>query len=105
MTDRKAEIIHEILIDNLERAKDLIEIDPKGLEPLLALIGESIQLPPPLKKWKSPLPQFITTSVSYTCSIGCEMCNAGFSDKTKLFDQYKHLSLSEFTALNPWLQS
>ena len=33
------------------------------------------------------------------------MCNAGFSDKTRLFDQYKYLSLKEFDALSSWIKS
>ena len=54
---------------------------------------------------KVNLPKIFTTSVSYTCGIGCEMCYAGFSDKTSLFDDYKYLSREEFDALSSWLKS
>ena len=101
----KAEIIHSILVDNLEQAKTLIGPSPKGLKELAKLVRKTVAHPPPLAQWESPLPPIITTSVSYTCGIGCEMCNAGFSDKTRLFDQYKYLSLKEFDALSSWIKS
>jgi len=105
MGNRKAEILHYILTDNLEHAKKLIGAHPKGLEKIAQLVSKTIAQPPALAKWKSPLPKIFTTSVSYTCGIGCEMCNAGFSDKTSLFDDYKYLSREEFDALSSWLKS
>lgn len=93
-----------ILTDNLEQADKLI-VQSLQLEQLAILLDKTPRNRVPLVGWNSPLPKFITTSVSYTCGIGCEMCNAGFADKTSLFEDYKNLTPEEFEALSPWIQN
>ncbi|MBT4556037.1 MAG: hypothetical protein HOC42_00720, partial [Nitrospina sp.] len=100
MEQLKKEIIHFILNDNLEQADKLLaQSAPSELNDLAKLLNKTPRQSHPLSEWKSPLPKFITTSVSYTCGIGCEMCNSGFADKTSLFEDYKYLSPDEFEAL------
>jgi MoaA/NifB/PqqE/SkfB family radical SAM enzyme len=105
MEPLKKEIISCILTDNLEQASKLLA---KSNHSDLIELSNLLKLTPrshiPLKEWDSPFPKFITTSVSYTCGIGCEMCNAGFANTTSLFEDYKYLTLEEFEALTPWLE-
>ncbi len=106
MATQKNKIIRCILTDNLEQAKRLIAQAPaSGLEELSKLLNQTPRNRVPLEGWKSLPPRFITTSVSYTCGIGCEMCNAGFADKTSLFEDYKYLTHKEFDELAPWIES
>lgn len=106
MEQLKKEIIRCILTDNLEQAgKFLAQSKHSELEELANLLEKTPQNRVPLVGWNSPLPKFITTSVSYTCGIGCEMCNAGFADRTSLFEDYKYLTPQEFEALSPWIQN
>ena len=106
MEPLKKKIIRCILSDNLEQAgKLLAQSEHPELEELANLLDKTPQNRTPLAGWNSPLPKFITTSVSYTCGIGCEMCNAGFADKTSLFKDYKYLTPEEFDALSPWIQN
>ena len=106
MEQLKKEIIRFILTDNLEQASNLFsQHNNPELKDLAKLLDKIPSQSLPLAEWKSPLPKFITTSVSYTCGIGCEMCNAGFADKTSLFEDYKYLSPDEFEALAPWIHN
>ena len=106
MVSQNNEIIPCILTDNLEQAgKLLTQSTHPELEELANLLDKTPRSRVPLAGWSSPLPKFITTSVSYTCGIGCEMCNAGFADKTSLFEDYKTLTPEEFEALSPWIQN
>lgn len=106
MISQNNEIIPCILTDNLEQAgKLLTQSTHPELEELANLLDKTPRSRVPLAGWSSPLPKFITTSVSYTCGIGCEMCNAGFADKTSLFEDYKTLTPEEFEALSPWIQN
>ena len=105
MEHLKKEIIRSILVDNLEQAGELIAQSPHpDLVELANLLDNTHQKRVPLAGWNSPLPKFITTSVAYTCGIGCEMCNAGFADKTSLFENYKYLTPEEFEELSPWIK-
>jgi tetratricopeptide (TPR) repeat protein len=36
--------------------------------------------------------------------VGCKMCNAGFADRTSLFEDYKYLEPEQFNALLPWIE-
>ena len=106
MVSQNNEIIRSILTDNLEQAgKFLAQARYPELEELANLLDKTPRNRVPLARWNSPLPKFITTSVAYTCGIGCEMCNAGFADKTSLFEDYKTLTPEEFEALSPWIQN
>lgn len=106
METLKKEIIRSILTDDLEQAGKLLAQFPnRGLEELTKLLDKTPRERVPFAGWCSPLPKFITTSVSYTCGIGCEMCNAGFADKTSLFEDKKYLTLEEFEALTPWIEN
>lgn len=106
MEQLKKKVIRFILTDNLEKASRLIAQSPHpDLTELAELLGKSPGNRVPLAEWDSPLPKFITTSVAYTCGIGCEMCNAGFAEKTSLFEDYKYLTREEFDALTPWLNN
>lgn len=106
MEHLKKEVIRFILTDNLEEASKLLAQSPHpDLAELAKLLDQIPKNRVPLAEWGSPLPKFITTSVAYTCGIGCEMCNAGFADKTSLFEEYKYLTRKEFEALTPWLNS
>ena len=106
MEHLKKEIIRFILTDNLEQADKLIARSPHpDLENLANLLDKTPRNRVPLEGWDSPLPKFITTSVAYTCGIGCEMCNAGFAEQTSLFKDYKFLTLDEFEALTPWIEN
>ncbi len=102
----KKEIISYILTDNLGKADKLIAQSPHlDLGELANLLGKTSRNFIPIAGWSSSLPKFITTSVSYTCGIGCEMCNAGFADTSSLFKNYKYLTLEEFEALSPWIKN
>ena len=68
----------------------------------MASLADKIQIqtqPLPLQKHSGP--RFAISSLSYTYGVGCEMCWSGFNDKTKLFDNYKHLSPDEFDEWRP----
>ena len=105
MSSRRNEIIRCILTDNLEQADQLITQSPqKDLKELENLLSKTLRNRAPLSGCVSPLPKFISTSVSYSCGIGCEMCNAGFANTTSLFEDYKHLTRKEFEALSPWFE-
>ena len=105
MSSRRNEIIRCILTDNLEQADQLITQSPqKDLKELANLLSKTLRNRAPLSGYVSPLPKFISTSVSYSCGIGCEMCNAGFANTTSLFEDYKHLTRKEFEALSPWFE-
>jgi len=106
MEHLKKEIIRFILTDNLEQAAKLLaKPTHPELKELANLLDQTPRNRVALAEWKSPLPKFITTSVSYTCGIGCEMCNAGFANKTSLFEDYKYLTHEEFEALTPWIEN
>ncbi|MZH03388.1 MAG: hypothetical protein F3745_08365 [Nitrospinae bacterium] len=100
----KTKIVKSILTDNLDETRRVLQQVPEELK-LLADLVEKVQaqtLPLPLHKHSGP--RFAISSVSYTCGVGCEMCWSGFSDKTRLFENYKNLSPSEFDDWGPWAE-
>ncbi|MFQ5449704.1 MAG: hypothetical protein ACE5E9_03700 [Nitrospinaceae bacterium] len=92
-------------MDDLEKARGLIRQQSRGLNLLRDLLMKATGKEAPLKIFRATLPKIISTSVSYTCGVGCEMCNAGFSDRTYLFPGYKYLQPKEFEQLSPWIKS
>jgi MoaA/NifB/PqqE/SkfB family radical SAM enzyme len=102
----KETILQAILTDDLSRASQLLADNANGLETLKHLLDQiKDKSSKPLANVRTPLPRVVSTSVSYTCGVGCKMCNAGFADKTYLFEDYKYLSPDQFDALEPWLEN
>ncbi len=92
------------MTDDLNEAKKVLRETPEDFQ-LMARLAEKVQgRSHPLPLHKHPGPRFAMSSVSYTCGVGCEMCCSGFNDKTKLFDNYKNLSPSEFDEWSPWVE-
>ncbi len=101
--DVKQQIIDALFKDDLEKAISLVDREPEKFKLLRQLLLATSDGPPPLENMQASLPRVVTTSVSYTCGVGCEMCNAGFSDRTSLFEDYKYLEPEQFNALLPWI--
>jgi len=100
----KETILQAILTDDLSKARQLLAENANGLETVKHLLDQiKNESSKPLANVQTPLPRVVSTSVSYTCGVGCKMCNAGFADKTDLFDDYKYLAPEQFDALEPWL--
>lgn len=94
-----------LLTDDFKKAQKILTLNPGVLDLLLDLMNKVNQdLPPPLEKLKAPFPHNIISAVSFTCGLGCEMCNAGFSDRKVLFDDYKYVSPEQFNELDPWIE-
>jgi len=102
----KKDILQSILTDDLSKARRLLGRNADDLEVLKSLLDQvKDTAPKPLQDIETSMPRLVSTSVSYTCGVGCKMCNAGFSDKTDLFENYKYLSPEQFEALKPWLEN
>ncbi|NIP99238.1 MAG: hypothetical protein GWO19_01295, partial [Nitrospinaceae bacterium] len=101
----KNKIIESILRDDLEEARSLLDPPPSDLEPLSALLKSVEGRPRPLARLTAPPPRFVVVFPSYTCGIGCRMCNAGFADRTELYEDYRYLEPHQFDAWRSWLDT
>ncbi len=103
--DLQNKALRAILVDDLEQAKRLLKQDDGALSGISELLGKVIDKPLPLQNLTAQLPQEITTAVSYTCGIGCQMCSSGFADRTSKFDDYKYVSPEQFDEVLPWIDT
>jgi len=103
--DIKSQILRAILIDNLEKARQLLNEENEELNLIRELIDITDNKSRPLRNWTAPPPQDLCISVSYTCGIGCPMCSSGFADRTSIFDDYKYVSPQQFEELLPWIDT
>lgn len=101
----KEESAHFILSDDLDRARFLLKNPSRDLRLLSDLLKKVKNKSLPLKDLEAEKPKFITINSSYTCGLGCRMCNSGFHDRTFLFDDYKYFLPEQFDQLSPWLES
>ena len=103
--DIKGQILRAILSDDLDKARKLIIDGGDQLSLIKDLLSKADNTSRPLKHFTAQLPQEITTAVSYTCGIGCQMCSSGFADRTSKFDDYKYVSPEQFDEVLPWLDT
>jgi len=103
--DLKQNIIYSTLTDNLQRAKSLLEENPKELPLLADLLDRAHEKALPLNHLKSDDPDFVVFFPSYTCGVGCKMCCTGFSSKTQLYENYLYMTPEEFDSCMPWVQN
>lgn len=69
------------------------------------LLSAAGNRPAPLQDLKSPSPGILHIPVSFTCHVGCLMCNAGFQDRTSLFPDRKYLLPKEMADYAPWIET
>ncbi len=100
----KAQIARLILTDDLDEAKRTLQKAPEDFNLMRGLMEKVQAQTRPLDSYRNSGPKYAISSVSYTCGVGCEMCWAGFHDKTKLFDNYKNLLPEEFDDWMPWVE-
>ena len=103
--DNKYKVFKAILTDNLGQARTLLREQPDGLELLAELLELVWSKAYPFKQLKAKEPEFIGINPSFTCGIGCEMCNSGFSDKSVLFEDKKYLLPQEFNNSMQWIKA
>ncbi len=103
--EQKKEDFHRALLnDDFPRAEELLaELDGEDDFKLLhTLFHKTKPQKPLLEEYTGEPPRLITISTSYTCSMGCTFCIAGFHDKTRLDNKESCLSLEEFRKFLPW---
>jgi hypothetical protein len=98
-------IISSVLTDDLEKAASLLKENPKELPLLAKLMDIAHEKALPLSHLKANDPDFVIFFPSYTCGVGCQMCCTGFSSKTRLFENYSHMSPEQFDSYMPWVQN
>jgi MoaA/NifB/PqqE/SkfB family radical SAM enzyme len=104
--DIKTQILRVILVDDLNKARELLkQVDAEELNLIRSLLDSIDDTSRPLKHLTAPLPKDILIATSYTCGIGCQMCSSGFADRTSIFDDYKYISPEQFDELLPWIDA
>lgn len=102
----KEEVVDAILVDDLDKARFLLNKADEELGLLTDLLAKAgSNTPPPLNWLRSDYPQFVHIPTSFTCNMGCEMCNVGFHDRSALYDDYKYMLPSEFDNLSSWIST
>jgi MoaA/NifB/PqqE/SkfB family radical SAM enzyme len=103
--DIKGQVLRAILIDDLDKASELLKEDDEELSLIRDLLSKVDSKARPLELLTAKLPKEITTAVSYTCGIGCQMCSSGFADRVSKFDDYKYVSPEQFDEALPWIDT
>lgn len=102
----KAAILDSILADDLRQARTLLSREnPEELRLLAELLTKAENQTPPLMDLKARAPLYLSISASYTCGLRCEMCNSGFHDRTRLYEDYSYFLPEQFDALPEWNDS
>ena len=98
------EAINSILNDELNKAELLIKSKPEGFELVLPLLKMVKGKRFPLGKLRAKTPTLSKISISYTCSLKCEMCDISFPYNGSIFKDRKSLLPEEFNKLTPWVE-
>ncbi|MFQ5716783.1 MAG: radical SAM protein, partial [Nitrospinales bacterium] len=102
----KAAVLDSILADDLRKARALLpKENPEELRLLAELLIKAENQTPPLMDLKARAPLYLSISASYTCGLRCEMCNSGFHDRTRLYEDYSYFLPEQFDALPEWNDS
>ena len=98
-------IIQSILTDDLEKARFFLNQSTGSHKLLLDLLKKVENRPVPLNFLKIKYPSIIHIPTSFTCQIGCKMCNAGFNDRTSIYSNRNYLLPEEFDNFKPWIET
>ncbi|KMP12245.1 hypothetical protein UZ36_01415 [Candidatus Nitromaritima sp. SCGC AAA799-C22] len=100
----KQDIIRSVLTDDLKRARALLGENPNEFPLIAELLDRVREKPLPLNHFQSDKAEFVVLFPSYTCGVGCKMCCTGFSDKTRIYENYPYMSPEQYDSHMPWVE-
>ncbi len=98
------ELLNLILNDRVNEALQAIDNFEENSDPLRTLLKQAAHRPNVFPELTAPYPTHFAISPSYTCNIGCEMCNAGFHIDPQPYDGRDFLSPQSWEEILPWIE-
>lgn len=103
-TITEKELLNLILNDRLPDALRAVEYVEENVDPLRTLLKQAAHRPDVFTELTAPYPTHFAISPSYTCNIGCDMCNAGFHIDPQPYDGRDFLSPKSWEDILPWIE-